>query len=70
MDHLCRVLDEGDLIENLYGIGLASGPKGGLGGESGVNGQSNSLPLYQNGVGQIVLDHLLEPANAEFVSGY
>ena len=62
VDRQCRVLDDaGKPIPNLYGIGLASGfvPSGDLGGEPSFRGQTNGLWLYQNGVGEIVLDALM-----------
>jgi hypothetical protein len=62
VDRQCRVLDAaGAAIPNLYGIGLASGfvPSGELGGEPSFRGQTNGLWLYQNGVGEIVLNALL-----------
>lgn len=62
VDRQCRVLNSiGAPIPNLYGIGLASGfvPSGDLGGEPSFRGQTNGLWLYQNGVGEIVLNALL-----------
>jgi hypothetical protein len=63
VDTECRVLDRnGTPIPGIYGIGLASGFKltGNLGGEPSFTGQTNGLWLYQNGVGEIILNHLLE----------
>lgn len=65
VDRQCRVLDAvGEPIPNLFGIGLASGfvPSGDLGGEPSFRGQTNGLWLYQNGVGEIVLNALLTDA--------
>jgi hypothetical protein len=63
VDDLCRVLtDNGQPIPGLFGIGLASGfvPSGPLGGESSFSGQTNGLWLYQNGVGKIILNGILD----------
>jgi len=62
VDRSCRVLAADGLpIPSLYGIGLASGfvPSGALGGEPSFSGQTNGLWLYQNGVGEIILNELL-----------
>jgi len=62
VDEQCRVLDAAGVpIRNLYGIGLASGFKltGKLGGEPSFRGQTNGLWLYQNGVGELILDPML-----------
>ncbi len=62
VDRRCRVIKaDGTPLPNAYGIGLASGfvPDGDLGGEPSFQGQTNGLWLYQNGVGQIVLDSIL-----------
>jgi hypothetical protein len=59
----CELLDlKGKAVPRVYGIGLASGfvPSGNLGGEPGFYGQTNGLWLYQNGVGEIILDRLME----------
>lgn len=57
----CVLDTEGQPIPNIYGIGLASGFKltGKLGGEPSFKGQTNGLWLYQNGVGEIILNHML-----------
>lgn len=63
VDDQCRVLDAAGIpIRNLYGIGLASGFKltGKLGGEPSFRGQTNGLWLYQNGVGELILEPMLE----------
>jgi hypothetical protein len=68
VDDECRVLEEwGDSgeskpIDNLFAMGLASGfvPSGDLGGEPSFRGQTNGFWLYQNGVGNIVLDQLTQ----------
>jgi hypothetical protein len=62
VDTECRVLDAAErAIPGLYGIGLASGFKltGTLGGEPSFTGQTNGLWLYQNGVGEIILNRIL-----------
>ncbi|WP_260736505.1 FAD-dependent oxidoreductase [Tunturiibacter lichenicola] len=59
VDDECRVLDaQGEPIEGLYGIGLASGfvPSGALGGEQSFRGQANSLWLWQHDLGMKILD--------------
>jgi hypothetical protein len=64
VDDACRVLDSANQpIPKLYGIGLASGYiiKGGLGGEPSFVGQTNGLWLYQNGIGEIILNQILPP---------
>jgi len=63
VDTACRVLDSSGMpVPNLFGIGLASGFKltGKLGGEPSFRGQTNGLWLYQNGVGEIILDRMLD----------
>ena len=49
-------------FSGLYGIGLAAGfvPWGALGGEKSFIGQANGLWLWQNDIGQMILDQLLE----------
>lgn len=63
VDNNCRILAaDGTHLPGMYGIGLASGfvPRGPkLGGEPSFDGQTNGLWLYQNGIGRIVLDHML-----------
>jgi hypothetical protein len=62
VDTRCRVLDAGgDHVPGLFGIGLASGftLDGPLGGEPSFTGQTNGLWLYQNGIGERILDQLL-----------
>lgn len=57
----CQVLDANEkVIENVFGIGLASGfvPSGKLGGEKNFKGQTNGYWLYQNGVGEIIADQI------------
>jgi hypothetical protein len=58
----CELLQaDGTPIANAFGIGLASGfvPDGDLGGEKSFRGQTNGLWLYQNGVGEVILNRLL-----------
>ena len=62
VDGRCRVLDgDGAVVPDAYGIGLAAGfvPDGDLGGEPSFDGQTNGLWLYQNGVGERILDQLM-----------
>ena len=66
VDQNCRVLENRlstpTPIENVYGIGLASGfvPSGELGGEPSFRGQTNGHWLYQNDVGNIILQQILK----------
>jgi len=56
------VLDAaGAPLPNVYAIGFVTGYRltGGLGGEPSYRGQNNGLWLYQNGVGEIIVNHLL-----------
>ena len=65
VDRQCRVLDRHRLpIPGLLGIGLAAGfiPGGALGGEPSFRGQTNGIWLWQNGVGAMIVDVLLGPA--------
>ena len=62
VDRHCRVLDATDTpLPGLYGIGLAAGfvPWGTLGGEASFSGQANGLWLWQNDVGQMIVDQVL-----------
>ena len=62
VDGKCRVLDAtGDVIENVFGIGLAAGfvPSGPLGGEPSFRGQANGLWLWQHDVGALIVDAVL-----------
>jgi predicted oxidoreductase len=61
------VLDADDRpVPGVYGIGLAAGfvPWGKLGGEPSFRGAANGLWLWQNDVGQMILDQVLAPAEA------
>lgn len=63
VDSECRVLDhDGTPIEDIYGIGLASGliPHGSLGGEESFRGQANSLWLWQHDIGLKIAKSVLE----------
>lgn len=63
VDHACRILDTHRIpVPGLYGLGLASGfaLDAALGGEPDFTGQTNGLWLYQNGIGQRIIDQLLE----------
>lgn len=65
VDQECRVIDaQGDPIPGVFGIGLASGhvPDGKLGGESSFSGKANGLWLWQNDIGQMIVDQLLGEA--------
>jgi hypothetical protein len=48
-------------VPGAYGIGLSAGfvPWGPLGGEASFTGQANGLWLWQNDVGQMIVDQLL-----------
>lgn len=62
VDRHCRVLDDQDRpVPGVYGIGLSAGfvPWGALGGEKSFRGQANGLWLWQNDVGQMIVDQLL-----------
>jgi dTDP-4-amino-4,6-dideoxygalactose transaminase len=62
VDRHCRIVDaEGVAIPGLFGIGLAAGfvPWGALGGEASFSGQANGLWLWQNDVGQMIVDQVL-----------
>ncbi|MDB5680460.1 MAG: aminotransferase DegT, partial [Sphingomonas bacterium] len=62
VDWHCRVLDAQDRpIPGVFGIGLAAGfvPWGRLGGEASFRGQANGLWLWQNDVGQMIVDQVL-----------
>jgi len=63
VDRHCRLLDADDRpLPGVYGIGLSAGfvPWGRLGGEASFRGQANGLWLWQNDVGQMIVDQLLE----------
>lgn len=58
----CEVLDDQRRpVPGVYGIGLATGfrPTGALGGEPSFSGQTNGLWLWQNGVGERIVNALL-----------
>lgn len=62
VDDLCRVVDtDACAVPGVYGIGLAAGfvPHGKLGGEASFRGQANGLWLWQNDVGQLIVEQLL-----------
>lgn len=68
VDKHCRVIDaNGQPIPGVFGIGLAAGfvPWGSLGGEPSFRGQANGLWLWQNDVGLMIVDQLLESALGE-----
>ena len=63
VDAECRVLDASGLpVPGVYGIGLAAGfvPSGRFGGEPSFSGQANGLWLWQNGVGSVIANSILE----------
>jgi len=67
VDQQCRVMDaEGRPVPGVYGIGLASGhvPDGKLGGESSFSGKANGLWLWQNDIGLMIVEQLLDRAHA------
>jgi hypothetical protein len=49
------------VVPGAYGIGLAAGfvPWGALGGEPSFRGNANGLWLWQNNVGQMIVDAVL-----------
>ncbi|RZM08608.1 MAG: aminotransferase DegT, partial [Sphingomonas sp.] len=62
VDRHCRIVDSDDQpIPGLFGLGLAAGfvPWGPLGGEASFSGQANGLWLWQNDVGQMIVDQVL-----------
>lgn len=52
------LLQDGSTLANLFGIGLGTGfrPWGAMGGEASLEGQTNSLWLYQNHIGKLVYE--------------
>jgi dTDP-4-amino-4,6-dideoxygalactose transaminase len=63
VDRHCRVMAaDGTPVENAYAIGLAAGfiPWGPLGGEPSFRGKANGLWLWQNDVGQLIVDQVLD----------
>jgi hypothetical protein len=50
------LLASGESLRNVFGIGLGTGyqPWGKMGGEADLEGQTNSLWLYQNHIGEVV----------------
>ncbi|WP_284053367.1 DegT/DnrJ/EryC1/StrS family aminotransferase [Stakelama marina] len=65
VDQRCRVIDaRGKPLPGAFGIGLAAGfvPEGQLGGERSFRGKANGLWLWQNDVGLMIVDQLLEEA--------
>ena len=62
VDPQCRIrAADGRPIPGLYGLGLAAGfvPSGSLGGEASFTGQANGLWLWQNDVGSMIVDRVL-----------
>ena len=65
VDGQCRLLAAGGQpVPGVLGIGLAAGfvPSGKLGGEKSFRGQANGLWLWQNDVGQMIVDTILAGA--------
>ena len=65
VDRHCRVMGaDGQPVAGAYGIGLAAGfvPWGKLGGEPSFRGQANGLWQWQNDVGLMIVDQLLDSA--------
>lgn len=65
VDERCRIIDaDGVPLPGAYAIGLAAGfvPSGALGGERSFRGQANGLWLWQNDVGQMIVDQVLDRA--------
>ena len=72
VDRHCRILDAQDRpVPGAYGIGLSAGfvPWGRLGGEASFRGQANGLWLWQNDVGQMIVDQLLGLEQHDRVAG-
>lgn len=68
VDDRCRVIDaDGEAVPGVYGIGLAAGfvPSGTLGGEKSFRGQANGLWMWQNDVGRLIVEQLLQTAQAD-----
>jgi dTDP-4-amino-4,6-dideoxygalactose transaminase len=68
VDRDCRVLAaDGTIVPGAFGIGLAAGfvPWGKLGGEPSFRGNANGLWLWQNDVGQMIVDQVLEGVAAD-----
>ena len=60
VDQECRLLQQnGNPVPNVYGVGLASGFVPDNGGEPSFKGQTNSIWIYQNPAGNILLDTIL-----------
>lgn len=62
VDPHCRVIAADDsVVPGVFGIGLAAGfvPWGRLGGEPSFRGNANGLWLWQNDVGQMIVDQIL-----------
>lgn len=67
VDRHCRLRDAaGQIVPGAYGIGLAAGfvPWGPLGGEPSFRGNANGLWLWQNDVGQMIVDAVLPATSA------
>ncbi len=65
VDGACRLIDaQGEPVPHAFGIGLAAGytPGGALGGEKSFRGQANGLWLWQNDVGRMIVDQILDDA--------
>ena len=71
VDKHCRIVAaDGAPVPGAFGIGLAAGfvPWGRLGGEKSFRGQANGLWLWQNDVGQMIVDQLLDTDAARAVA--
>ncbi len=63
VDRHCRVLDAtGAVVDGVYALGLGAGfvPWGPLGGEPSFRGSANGLWLWQNNVGQMIVEQVLD----------
>lgn len=63
VDRHCRVLAaDGSVVEGVFALGLGAGfvPWGALGGEPSFRGSANGLWLWQNNVGQMIVDQVLD----------
>ncbi|WP_428334656.1 DegT/DnrJ/EryC1/StrS family aminotransferase [Novosphingobium sp.] len=63
VDRHCRVLAaDGTVVEGAFALGLGAGfvPWGPLGGEPSFRGSANGLWLWQNNVGQMIVEQVLD----------
>ena len=63
VDRHCRVLAaDGSVVEGVFALGLGAGfvPWGPLGGEPSFRGTANGLWLWQNAIGQMIVEQVLD----------